>query len=102
MLDPIYDLKDRVIPLIAVAGAADPMVSDAELEAWGVHAAVGGSVKWLCGGPGVGYLLVNPEIADTLELSFTGWQADEEPFAFRPAPIRYAKSASCLGGAPWA
>lgn len=64
-----------------------------ELEAWGVHAAVGGSVKWLCGGPGVGYLWVNPEIADTLEPSFTGWQADEEPFAFRPAPIRYAKGA---------
>ena len=37
-----------------------------ELEAWGVHAAVGGSVKWLCGGPGAGYLWVNPEIADTL------------------------------------
>ena len=29
-----------------------------ELEAWGVDAAVGGSVKWLCGGPGAGYLWV--------------------------------------------
>lgn len=64
-----------------------------ELEAWGVHAAVGGSVKWLCGGPGAGYLWVNPEIADTLAPSFTGWQADEEPFAFRPGPIRHAKGA---------
>jgi kynureninase len=64
-----------------------------ELEAWGAHAAVGGSVKWLCGGPGVGYLWVNPEIADTLEPSLTGWQADVEPFAFRPAPIRRAKGA---------
>ncbi|HEV2851761.1 MAG TPA: aminotransferase class V-fold PLP-dependent enzyme [Thermoanaerobaculia bacterium] len=60
-----------------------------ELEAWGVHAAVGGSVKWLCGGPGAGYLWVNPEIAGSLEPSFTGWQADEEPFAFRPGAIRY-------------
>ena len=64
-----------------------------ELEAWGVHAAVGGSVKWLCGGPGAGYLWVNPEIADTLEPTLTGWQADEEPFAFRPGPIRYAHGA---------
>jgi kynureninase len=63
-----------------------------ECEKWGVHAAVGGSVKWLCGGPGAGYLWVNPEIAETLKPSFTGWQADEEPFAFRPGPIRYAKS----------
>jgi kynureninase len=63
-----------------------------ECEKWGVHAAVGGSVKWLCGGPGAGFLWVNPEIAETLEPSFTGWQADVEPFAFRPGPIRYAKS----------
>ena len=62
-----------------------------DLEKWGVHAAVGGSVKWLCGGPGAGYLWVNPEIADTLEPSLTGWQSDEEPFAFRPGPIHYAK-----------
>jgi kynureninase len=41
----------------------------------------------------VGYLWVNPEIADTLEPSLTGWQADVEPFAFRPAPIRRAKGA---------
>jgi kynureninase len=64
-----------------------------ELEKWGVHAATGGSVKWLCGGPGAGYLWVNPEIADTLEPSLTGWQADEEPFAFRPGEIRYTKGA---------
>ncbi len=63
------------------------------LEKWGAHAAVGGSVKWLCGGPGAGYLWVNPEIADTLEPSFTGWQSDEEPFAFRPGAIHYAKGA---------
>jgi len=59
------------------------------LKEWGAHAAVGGSVKWLCGGPGAGYLWVNPEIADTLEPSFTGWQSDEEPFAFRPGAIHY-------------
>jgi kynureninase len=60
-----------------------------ELEAWGVHAAMGGSVKWLCGGPGAGYLWVEPDFARTLQPAFTGWQADEEPFAFRPGPIRY-------------
>lgn len=65
-----------------------------ELEAWGVHGAVGGSVKWLCGGPGAGYLWVNPEIAGTLEPSFVGWQADEEPFAFRPGAIHYRKEAN--------
>jgi kynureninase len=63
-----------------------------ELEAWGVDAAVGGSVKWLCGGPGAGYLWVRPDLAEQLHPSFAGWQADEEPFAFRPGPIRHAKN----------
>lgn len=62
-----------------------------ELERWGVDAAVGGSVKWLCGGPGVAYLWVRPGLAETLEPTFTGWQADAEPFTFRPGPIRHAE-----------
>ncbi len=61
-----------------------------ELAAWGVDAAVGGSVKWLCGGPGAAYLWVRPDLAETLQPTLTGWQADAEPFAFRTGPIRPA------------
>jgi kynureninase len=64
-----------------------------ELEAWGVDVALGGSVKWLCGGPGAGYLWVNPRVAETLAPRVTGWQADEDPFAFRAGPIHYAGGA---------
>jgi kynureninase len=64
-----------------------------ELEAWGVDAAVGGSVKWLCGGPGNGFLWVRPELGQELRPALTGWQADEEPFAFRPGPIRHTEGA---------
>jgi kynureninase len=63
-----------------------------ELAAWGVDAAVGGSVKWLCGGPGAAYLWVRPDLAETLQPTLTGWQADAEPFAFRTGPIRPAAS----------
>lgn len=61
-----------------------------ELAAWGVDAAVGGSVKWLCGGPGAGFLWVRPDLAPRLRPALTGWQADEEPFAFRPGPVHPA------------
>ena len=64
-----------------------------ELDRWGVDAAVGGSVKWLCGGPGAAYLYVRPELADLLDPTVTGWQADEEPFAFRSGPVRRARGA---------
>ena len=60
------------------------------LERLGADFAVGGSVKWLCGGPGAGYLYVRPDLAGTLEPTFVGWAAHAEPFAFEAAPIRYA------------
>ena len=62
-----------------------------DLTALGVDFAVGGSVKWLCGGPGAGYLYVRPDLAQRLEPSLTGWQAHERPFDFEIGPIRYAK-----------
>jgi len=63
------------------------------LAEWGVDAATGGSVKWLCGGPGAGYLWVSPELAPKLQPTVTGWQSDDAPFDFRPGPIRYADGA---------
>lgn len=63
------------------------------LQDWGVDAAVGGSVKWLCGGPGAAYLWVRPELARDLSPRFTGWQADRDPFSFHPGPIEHANGA---------
>lgn len=55
-----------------------------------VDFAVGGSVKWLCGGPGAGWLYVRPDLQETLEPRFIGWQGDRAPFEFRPGPVEYA------------
>jgi kynureninase len=55
-----------------------------------VDFATGGSVKWLCGGPGAGYLYVRPELRDRLEPKVTGWMAHRAPFAFEPGEIDYA------------
>lgn len=57
----------------------------------GVDFAAGGSVKWLCGGPGAGYLYVRPDLRDKLEPRVTGWAAHAQPFAFELPPIRYAE-----------
>ena len=63
-----------------------------DVTALGVDFAVGGSVKWLCGGPGNGWLYVRPDLAERLEPTFTGWQAHEAPFAFEEE-LRYAGGA---------
>ena len=47
-----------------------------------VDFATGGSVKWLCGGPGAGYLYVRPDLHQQLQPKTTGWMAHEDPFAF--------------------
>jgi len=60
-----------------------------DLTALDVDFAVGGSVKWLCGGPGAGWLYVRPDLADRLEPTFVGWQGHARPFAFEPE-LEYA------------
>jgi len=60
-----------------------------DLAALGVDFAVGGSVKWLCGGPGAGWLYVRPDLAERLEPTFVGWQGHARPFAFEPE-LEYA------------
>jgi len=52
------------------------------LADWGVHAAVGGALKFLCGGPGNCFLYVDPDETKRLEPAFTGWAAHQDPFAF--------------------
>ncbi|MGH9883163.1 MAG: aminotransferase class V-fold PLP-dependent enzyme [Pyrinomonadaceae bacterium] len=65
-----------------------------------VDFATGGSVKWLCGGPGAGYLYVRPDLHDKLEPKTTGWMAHESPFAF-DTDLRYAPGvARFLHGSP--
>jgi kynureninase len=60
-----------------------------DVRALAVDFATGGSVKWLCGGPGAGYLYVRRDLWETLSPAATGWMAHEEPFAFAPGPIQY-------------
>ena len=90
-----------VAPILARARAVGaPVVLDVyqatgtlplDLTALGVEFAVGGSVKWLCGGPGAGYLYVRPDVAATMAPAATGWAAHARPFAFETGPIAYAE-----------
>ncbi len=72
-----------------------------DVRALGVDFATGGSVKWLCGGPGAGYLYVRRDLWPHLEPRMTGWSAHKRPFAFEDGPIEYADDMSrFLNGTP--
>ena len=67
----------------------------------GVSFACGGSVKYLCGGPGAAYLYVRKDLIPMLEPRVTGWFGNEAPFAFTMPGQTYADSVwRYLGGTP--
>lgn len=74
-----------------------------EAGALGVDMVVGGCHKWLCGGPGAGFLAVHPGVLQRLEPRLTGWMGLANPFEYtkdagrgtpHPTALRF------LGGTP--
>jgi kynureninase len=58
-----------------------------DVRGLGVDFAVGGVLKWLCGGPGVAYLYVREDLRAKLRPALTGWIAHRRPFAFETGAI---------------
>lgn len=69
-----------------------------DLSALGADYAIGGSYKYLRGGPGVCWLYVSPQVLDSgLTTLDTGWFAKLDPFSYqRPMPPAFAP-----GGDAW-
>ncbi len=61
-----------------------------DVTALNVDFATGGSVKWLLGGPGAGYLYVREGLDPAMKPAATGWAAHAHPFEFADGPIEYA------------
>lgn len=72
-----------------------------DVTALGVDYLTGGSVKYLCGGPGAGFLYVRPDLLPATRPRLTGWMAHPEPFGFDPGPMRYCDDGMrMLNGTP--
>ena len=68
-----------------------------DLEALGADFAIGGSYKYLRGGPGACWLYVRPGLVDSMRTLDTGWFAKKDFFAYeRPEPPEFAD-----GGDAW-
>jgi len=59
---------------------------------WDVDFLIGGTIKWLCGGPACGYLYVRPDLQPEIQPRLTGWVAHAAPFEFSQPPMRYDSS----------
>jgi kynureninase len=87
----IIDKAHRVGALVVLDTFQSLGTVPVDVKALNVDFACGGVLKWLCGGPGVAYLYVRPDLGRTLVPSLTGWTAHENPFAFEIGPNRYAE-----------
>ena len=59
------------------------------LSNWNVDFAVGGMLKWLCGGPGLAWLYVRPDLHEKLQPTLTGWFAHRSPFDFAVGEMEF-------------
>jgi kynureninase len=94
--DRLLEAIDHQTALVAVTHVAfrsSALLDAAAVAALDVDLVVGGSVKWLLGGPGTGFLYARPEVAADLAPRLVGWFGHQTPFAFQPSPIAYAAGA---------
>jgi len=87
VIEKAHQVGAHVILDVYQAAGAVPL----DIDDMAADFAVGGSVKWLCGGPGAGYLYVRPDVATRLTPGFIGWAAHSTPFAFETGPAALAE-----------
>ncbi|MDQ3023458.1 MAG: aminotransferase class V-fold PLP-dependent enzyme [bacterium] len=72
-----------------------------DVAQWDADFVIGSCVKWLCGGPGAGYLWVRPNLTPQLEPLDVGWFSHARPFDFDITSFQYAPDAARFwGGTP--
>jgi selenocysteine lyase/cysteine desulfurase len=85
-------VKSDLVPLINLAKshstyamvdiAQSVGVVPVDSKEWGADAIFGSCVKWLCGGPGAGFMFIKESHINELEPDPVGWFSHENPFEF--------------------
>jgi len=91
--------RHDAVTIVDVAQSVGVIPIDA--TEWGADFIVGSCVKWLSGGPGAGWMWVDPGRADRYEPRDVGWFSHTDPFEFDIHHFRYADDAMRFwGGSP--
>ena len=64
-----------------------------DVNASGIDYLVGGTLKWLMGGPGIAFLYARGSVAERARPSAVGWWGVKEPFAFDVEHLDYGAGA---------
>ena len=81
-LAPLINLakSHSAYALVDIAQSAGVVPVDS--KEWGADAIFGSCVKWLCGGPGAGFMYIKESHINELEPDPVGWFSHENPFEF--------------------
>jgi len=91
--------KRSIISLVDIAQSIG--ILPINIQKWYADFIVGSCVKWLSGGPGGGFMWVNPNIIKNCKPLDVGWFSHKDPFEFKIHNFRYAKDALRFwGGTP--
>jgi kynureninase len=100
-LEPIRDAARSHGALLVLDAYQAAGILPVDMAARDVDICLGGSVKYLCGGPGNGWLSIRPDLAETLRPAAVGWISHERPFDFEWDEIDYAPGIGRFtGGTP--
>jgi selenocysteine lyase/cysteine desulfurase len=88
-LDRLAEIAHRAGAYCLIDGYHGAGQIPLDLTASGVDFYTWGPLKWLCGGPGLGYLYARPEIITRMEPRITGWFAAENAFEFDIRDFRF-------------
>lgn len=67
-----------------------------DVKALDVDFYLGGTLKWLLGGPGLTFIYVREELIPELQPTITGWFASADQFSFDPVHLEWPDSADRL------
>ena len=82
-IEALADIAHRSGSFLLVDGYQAPGQIPVDLGTSSVDFYTTGSLKWLCGGPGLSYLYVRDELIETLHPRITSWFAARDQFDFR-------------------
>jgi kynureninase len=99
-LAPVVEKAHRVGALVVVDGYQAAGTIPVDVVALGADVYLGGSVKYLSGGPGNGWMHVASSVVDRLEPVTAGWFGQVSPFAFDPEPAYAPGIRRFAGGTP--
>ena len=99
-LAPVVERAHAVGALVVVDGYQAAGTLDVDVVAMGCDVYLGGSVKYLSGGPGNGWMYAAPDVSERLEPISAGWFGQVSPFAFDPEIAYAAGITRFAGGTP--